>query len=264
MTGVFRRSPWSAPAMADCGAERVAAKVEIAGDVAMAYHARTGAMAGDTNTNSQRSVPEPVLNRIPLYLRFVEGLRDQGVGTISSRKLAQALGLTDGQVRADLVYFGAFGRPGVGYHVERLVDELRQIVGTDRIQRVALVGYGSIGRALVMYEGFARRAFDIVAIFDRAPEKIGQLAGRLIVQDVAVMIEELRRLAVRLAILAVPAEATLPLAQKLIEAGVTGIMNFAPVALKPADHVVVTNVDLMLTLERLLLRMRIADRQSGQ
>ena len=218
-------------------------------------------MAGSTNTNSQRSVPEPVLNRIPLYLRIVEGLRERRVETISSRKLAQTLGLTDGQVRADLVYFGAFGRPGVGYHVERLADELRQIVGTDRVQRVALIGYGSIGRALVMYEGFAQRAFDIVAVFDRAPEKIGQAAGQLVVQDVAVVVEELRRLAVRMAILAVPAEAAVPLANRLVDAGVTGIMNFAPVALKLAGHAVVTNVDLMLTLERLSLRMRVADRQ---
>ncbi|MGB2824526.1 MAG: redox-sensing transcriptional repressor Rex, partial [Phycisphaerae bacterium] len=138
-------------------------------------------MRDSAHGNSGRSVPDPVLNRIPLYLRIAEDLRGRGVETISSRGLAQVLGLTDGQVRADLVFFGAFGRPGVGYRVEHLVTELRRIVGTDRVQPVALIGFGSIGRALVMYEGFGQRPFEIAAVFDRDPEKIGRPAGRRVV-----------------------------------------------------------------------------------
>jgi len=217
-------------------------------------------MAENENTNSERSVPDPVLNRIPLYLRIAEDLQGRGVETISSRKLAQALGLTDGQVRADLVFFGAFGRPGVGYQTQHLVTELRRVVGIDRAQPVVLIGFGSIGRALTMYEGFEKRAFEIVAVFDRDPEKIGRPAGKCVVKDVSTLPEEVARLGVSMAILAVPAEAAQRLADQLADAGVTGLMNFAPAALKLPDHVAVMNVDLMLTLERLSLRMKVANR----
>ncbi len=219
-------------------------------------------MRENAHGSTERSVPDPVLNRIPLYLRIAEDLRNRGVETVSSRKLAQILGLTDGQVRADLVFFGAFGRPGVGYRVEHLAAELRQIVGTDRVQPVAVIGFGSIGRALVMYEGFGQSPFEIAAVFDRDAAKIGRPAGACVVQDVSMLAGEVKRLGISMAILAVPAEAAQSLAEQLADAGVTGIMNFAPVSLKLPGHVAAINVDLKLTLERLSLRMKVAGRRN--
>ena len=213
-------------------------------------------------SNSERPIPDPVLNRIPLYLRIAQDLQSRDVETISSRKLAQFLGLTDGQVRADLVYFGAFGRPGVGYRVEHLAHELSQIVGVEQTRPVALVGYGSIGRALVMYEGFGDRPFEIKTVFDRDPEKIGQPAGDGAVVDVSTLDREIRRHGICIAILAVPGGAAQALAEQLAECGVEGIMNFAPVSLDLPKSVAVINVDLMLILERLSLRIAVADRRA--
>jgi len=195
-----------------------------------------------------------------MYLRIAEGLLAEGVETISSRKLAQMLGLTDGLVRADLVYFGAFGRPGVGYRVAHLVEELRRIVGIDQVWPVALVGCGSVGRALLAYEGLRKRSFDIVAVFDSDPAKIGRSAGNCRVQDTADLGRELTQRGIRMAILAVPSGAAQPLAEQLAAAGVVGIMNFAPVRIKLPPEVVVMNVDLTLILERLSLRLKVTGR----
>jgi len=193
-----------------------------------------------------------------MYLRTAEDLRADGVTTISSHKLAQILGLTDGQVRADLVYFGAFGRPGVGYDITNLVTELRRIVGTDTVWPVALVGYGSIGRALVAHEGLRARSFEIVAVFDSDPAKTGRDAGACKVLPLSAMARELKRRGIRMGILAVPSSATQELAQRLAAAGVVGIMNFAPVRIRLDEDIVVMNVDLTMILERLSLRLKLA------
>jgi len=215
-------------------------------------------MSGQADANSDRAIPQPVLNRIPTYLRAAEDLLADGTETISSSRLAKILGLTDGQVRADLVYFGAFGRPGVGYRVAHLVEELRRVVGIDKPWPVALVGYGSIGRALVAHEGLRRRSFDIVVVLDADPAKVGRKAGRCTVQPVSELEQELTRREIRLAILAVPSGAAQDLAEQVAAAGVVGIMNFASVRLRLPEEVIVMNVDLTLLLERLSLRLKVA------
>lgn len=196
-------------------------------------------------------IPKAVVTRLPLYLRRLEYLRDQGVETVSSRQLAESLGRKDAQVRKDLGYFGTFGRPGVGYPVAELVGRLRKILGTDHLWRVALVGFGNLGRALVAYRGFQKKAFKIQAVFDSDPAKIGRRAGDLVVQDEGEMIAEIRRLGIPMAILTVPAEAAQKAADELVEAGVIGLLNFAPVTLEVPDAVAVNNVDLTLCLEQL-------------
>jgi redox-sensing transcriptional repressor len=196
-------------------------------------------------------IPKAVVTRLPLYLRRLEYLRDQGVETVSSRQLAESLGRKDAQVRKDLGYFGTFGRPGVGYPVSEMVGRLRKILGTDHLWRVALVGFGNLGRALVAYRGFQKKAFKIQAVFDSDPAKIGRRAGDLVVQDEGEMIAEIRRLGIPMAILAVPAEAAQKAADELVEAGVIGLLNFAPVTLEVPDSVAVNNVDLTLCLEQL-------------
>ena len=199
--------------------------------------------------------PKTVAHRLPLYLRRLEHLRAEGVQTISSQTLAKSLGLKDAQVRKDLAYFGTFGRPGIGYDVPELAAKLRSILGTDRTWRMALVGFGNLGRALVSYRGFRRKAFKIEAVFDADRSKIGHRAGDLVVQDAADLASQVRRLQIPLAIVAVPADAAQQVADELLQAGVSGILNFAPATLKVPDHVAVINVDLTVCLEELAFHL---------
>ncbi len=199
--------------------------------------------------------PRTVAHRLPLYLRRLEHLSTEGVQMVSSRSLAKSLGLKDAQVRKDLGYFGTFGRPGVGYSVAALVGKLKAILGTDRTWRVALVGLGNLGRALVSYRGFRRKAFKIEAVFDADRTKIGHRAGDLVVQDAADLMPQVRRLQIPMAILAVPAEAAQKVADDLVRAGVVGLLNFAPVTLSVPDGVSVISVDLTVCLEELAFHL---------
>ena len=119
-------------------------------------------------------VPAPAVRRLSLYLRELEGLLRRNRETISSKQLGETLGLTDAQVRKDLAYFGQFGHPGIGYRVDDLVTRIKCILGTDRTWNALLVGAGNLGHALVSYRGFGKKGFEIVAVFDNDPEKIGQ------------------------------------------------------------------------------------------
>ena len=177
-----------------------------------------------------------------------------GRPTISSRELGNALDLTDAQVRKDLAYFGSFGHPGVGYRVGELVRQLKQVLGTDRSWPVALIGAGNLGRALASHPGFTARGFALTTIFDSA--LAGETVEALVVQPMEALAEVLRRDKIRLAILAVPAEAAQAVADQLVEAGIAGILNFAPVTLDVPDHVSVNAVDLAAQLEQLAFAIR--------
>lgn len=196
-------------------------------------------------------VPNPVLRRLSLYLRELEALEVNRVGTVSSRKLAQSLGLTDAQVRKDLAYFGQFGRPGVGYEVMPLIHRLREIFGTDRISQILLVGAGNLGKAVTAYQGFRAKGFELVAVFDSDPEVIGQRVAELPVQPMVELPETARQHGARLAIVAVPAAAAQTVIDQLVGAGVRGILNFAPTRLEAPDNVTIRNVDVAGELEQL-------------
>jgi len=202
------------------------------------------------------TIPKTVAHRLPLYLRRLESFDVDGAETVSSRDLARSLGLKDAQVRKDFAYFGTFGRPGVGYPVRELICKLRAILGTDRTWRLALVGFGNLGHALVSFRGFRRKAFKIEAVFDADLAKIGRRAGDLVVQDTADLVAQVRRLHILLAILALPAGAAQAAADDLVRAGVVGILNFAPVTLDVPPAVAVINVDLTVCLEELVFRVR--------
>lgn len=200
---------------------------------------------------SLSSVPKAVVGRLSLYLRELQNLLRQGNDTVSSTKLGKSLGFSDAQVRKDLAYFGQFGYPGIGYRCEELVAEIKKIMGTDRHWAVALIGCGNLGRALLGYRGFFQKGFKIAAAFDVDPSKtVGQFEG-IPVYD----IEELGTIAkqhqIRLAILAVPAAAANLVAEKVAAAGITGIMNFAPVTLNSIEGVSAVGVDLAIELEQL-------------
>ncbi|MBI1375413.1 MAG: redox-sensing transcriptional repressor Rex [Phycisphaera sp.] len=210
-------------------------------------------------TPPRSEVPEPAVRRLSLYLRQLEALKLKQVTTISSRRLADSLDLTDAQVRKDLAYFGQFGRPGVGYEVIPLITRLRQILGTDRVIRTILIGAGNLGSALASYHRFATKGFEMVGVFDSDPARNGEQMGHLTVQPMAQLNRAVRDSGARLAIMAVPADAAQSVADQLVKAGVRGILNFAPVRVTTPDDVTVHDIDMSAELEQLSFRVNMTD-----
>ena len=206
--------------------------------------------------NFPSQVPNPVVRRLSLYLRQLEALEADGVSTVSSHKLAQSLGLTAVQVRKDLAYFGQFGRPGVGYEVTPLIHRLRNIFSTDRISQTFLVGAGNLGKAVTPYQGFRAKGFELVAVFDSDPKKIGQRVDHLSVQPMTDLPQTASRHNARLAIVAVPAAAAQRVADQLIAVGIRGILNFAPTRLNTPPGVTVCDLDVAAELEQLNLLIK--------
>ena len=207
-------------------------------------------------------VPRPTVKRLSLYLRELETREERDQETISSKQLGDVLGLTDAQVRKDLAYFGQFGHPGIGYRVSELTDRLRQILRADHTWNAALVGAGKIGRALMAYQRFRSKGFDIVAAFDNDPGVIGQMISGHRVRPMSDMVPLLSQRDIKLAILTVPADTAQEVADALIDAGILGILNFAPVRLDVRDTVKVTSVDFSVALERLAFQVSLAQ-ESG-
>ncbi len=198
-----------------------------------------------------RKVADSTVRRLSLYLRFLEEFEQQGIDTISSEALALRGGTTSAQVRKDLSFFGSFGKRGLGYAVPELAGRLREILGLERRYRVAMIGAGKIGSALVQYRGFKQRGFDIVAIFDVDPNKVGHQWNGLTVQHIADLERELTERPVDMAVLVTPAEAAQAVANRLVKLGVKAILNFAPLQLTLPEDVVVKTVNLALELETL-------------
>ncbi len=198
-----------------------------------------------------RKVADSTVRRLAIYLRFLEEFADQGADTVSSDALAQRAGTTSAQVRKDLSFFGSFGKRGLGYDVPALGARLRQILGLTRRYRVLLVGAGRLAGALAQYGGFAARGFDVVAVVDHDPAKIGTCWGALSIDDVARLEEIVVLHRVEIAILVTPAEPAQQLTDRLVGSGITAILNFAPVQLLVPEAVEVKNVNLAVELETL-------------
>ena len=200
---------------------------------------------------SDAAVPKVVVSRLSLYLREVQRLQAAGHQTISSGQLGALLGFSDAQVRKDLGFFGQFGYPGVGYRCDELIRAMRDILGTNQPWPVVMVGAGHLGQALLGYRGFARQNFSILAAFDADPAKVGQTVQGIPVRHVDDLPQVVRDSGVRLGLVVVPAEQAQGVAERLVAAGVEGIVNFAPVTLSLPPHVQVVAVDLAIELEQL-------------
>jgi redox-sensing transcriptional repressor len=194
-------------------------------------------------------VAESTIRRLSLYLRFLEEFEEQGTETVSSEALAGRGGTTSAQVRKDLSFFGSFGKRGLGYSVPELAGRLRGIIGLGHRYPLALIGAGKIGSALVQHRGFAERGFDIAAIFDQDPGKIGQSWDGHPIRDIGQMEATLTADPVEIAVITTPADAAQAVADRLVALGVKAILNFAPVQLDVPDDVTVKSVNLALELE---------------
>lgn len=198
-----------------------------------------------------RKIAESTVRRLSLYLRFLEEFESLGAKTVSSEALASRGGTTAAQVRKDLSFFGSFGKRGLGYQVPALITQLREILGLTRRYKVVVVGAGKIGSALVQYRGFRDRGFDLLAIYDNDPKKIGRQWDALVVCDVAHLEKDLQREPADIAAVVTPADSAQHVAARLVKCGVTAILNFAPAQLQVPDHVTVKTVNLVLELEAL-------------
>jgi redox-sensing transcriptional repressor len=198
-----------------------------------------------------RKISDSTVRRLALYLRFLEHSAAQGLTTISSAELARRGGTTSAQVRKDLSFFGSFGKRGLGYSVPELAARIRDILGLKRTHRVVLVGAGKMGGALLHYRGFRQHGFDVAAIYDKDPRKIGARSNGLVVRDIKLLEADLKKEPTDIAILVTPAEAAQEVADRLVRAGVKAILNFAPVPLTVPSDVAVQSVNMALELETL-------------
>ncbi len=201
---------------------------------------------------TEDSVPDIVISRLPWYLQTLNQMARQGLHTVSSSMLAERLGTTAAQIRKDLSYFGGFGKQGTGYSIYYLIEQLQKILNLDRVWQVAVVGAGDLGRALTHYQGFAARGIEIVLLFDVDLKVIGSQVGSVVVQDVAQLEEAIREKGIKIAILTVPAQAAQETAERLVDAGVKAILNYAPITLMLPESVRVQHIDPVLHLQRMM------------
>ena len=198
-----------------------------------------------------KKISESTVRRLALYLRYLEESERQGLATISSQELAGRGGTTSAQVRKDLSFFGSFGKRGLGYSVAELGTKIRDILGLQRNYRVVLVGAGKIGGALVAYQGFRQRGFNVATIYDRDPKKIGARWNGLVVRDIRHLEADLKKEPTDIAIVSTPAESAQDVVDRLVKLGVKAILNFAPVQLSVPADVTLKSVNMALELETL-------------
>lgn len=193
-------------------------------------------------------VPTPTLERLATYFTILSDLKARKVDTISSADVEERTGINAAQFRKDLSYFGEFGRPGIGYKIDDLHARIGRILKLEKTQSVLLVGAGNLGSALVGYPALRADNFRIVAAFDNNYNKIGKQLWDLTIRDIARIVEDNKTLGARLAIIAVPGGAAQGVAERLVEAGIKNILNFAPVVLRLPPDVTVRNVDFVQEL----------------
>lgn len=207
-------------------------------------------------TSSRLNIPRKSIYRLSVYSRCLNRLLDNRVETVSSDTLAKAAGVKPAQLRKDLTYLGNFGRRGLGYNVSELWQRINTTMGTNRLLPVILVGVGNLGSALLSYQGFAKEGFEIVAAFDVEPERRRHRQSAIPIYDMGRLPAFLKSNKVKLAIIAVPAEAAQEAANRIIHLGIQGILNFSPLPLQVPSEVMVNNVNLAIELENLAYFMR--------
>ncbi len=211
-----------------------------------------------------RHIPQATVARLPLYLQVLVEATQADMATISSDELARSAGLNSAKVRKDLSFLGTYGTRGVGYPVAELTTEISEVLGLTRDRRVIIVGVGNLGAALASYDGFDRRGFEIGALIDADPDKVGRTVSGHLIRSPDDLPEIVAALDVTFAVIATPAAHAQAAASAVVDAGVTAILNFAPVHLDVPDHVTVRTVDLSTELQILSFYEQISDVRPAQ
>jgi len=192
-------------------------------------------------------IPDEAVRRLPTYLRGLLSLSEQERKKISSQRLADFLGVNHWQIRKDLSYFGGFGTPGIGYDIEKLIRQIRKILKLNMVRKAALVGVGNLGSAVLRYPGFRIYGFEIAAAFDNNPKKIGRKIGHITVAK----LQTLQKRKIDLGIITVPCEAAQETFNKLITAGIKGVLSFSPCYKTGRKKIKVITIDIAMDLSRL-------------
>ena len=198
-----------------------------------------------------QKVPDIVVGRLPLYLRALTQMSEEGKEITSSQELGTHLGISSAQIRKDLSQFGEFGKQGTGYHISFLVQQLQKILKLDRLWDVVLVGAGDLGTAIAHYAGFIDRGFRIKYVYDNDSEKIGQVIGKFSVKDIARMAADIQTDKIKVAMLAVPASHAQEVSELLVRAGIQAILCYAPTSINVPDSVLVQYIDPSLHLQHM-------------
>ena len=197
------------------------------------------------------AIPDIVIGRLPLYLRALRRLQQEGNNVTSSHELGKRLDISSAQIRKDLSHFGGFGKQGTGYQIEFLIDRLREVLQVNQEWLVAVIGAGNLGIAISHYRGFQDRGFRISRLFDISPAKIGLSIGDFVVQPVSAMRDTIRRDGIKIAMLAVPAEDAQSVADQLVEAGIQAILNYAPININVPEQVQIQYIDPVTRLQHM-------------
>jgi redox-sensing transcriptional repressor len=203
----------------------------------------------DRSSRQARKIPEATVARLPLYLRSLLEVTDEGTPTISSERLAELSGVNAAKVRKDLSYLGSYGTRGVGYDVEYLLFQMSRELGLTHDWPVVIVGLGNLGHALANYAGFRERGFPVAALVDADPRVVGTSINGITVRHIDELPEVAAANPIAIGIIATPASAAQAVADRLIEAGVSSILNFAPTILSVPDAVSLRKVDLAVELQ---------------
>jgi redox-sensing transcriptional repressor len=211
---------------------------------------------------SPRAIPEAAVARLAVYLRVLAGMKEQGITTVSSEELSVAAGVNSAKLRKDLSYIGTYGTRGVGYEVEVLIDQIERVLGLTREQSVAVVGIGNLGHALANYGGFPGRGFPVTALFDVDPDLMGVPVGGIPVHHIDDIPSVCAAREITIGVIATPPAAAQVVCDRLVQAGVECILNFAPVVLQVPATVEVRKVDLAVELQ--ILSFHVARRADSQ
>ncbi|HEX7980422.1 MAG TPA: redox-sensing transcriptional repressor Rex [Gemmatimonadaceae bacterium] len=198
-----------------------------------------------------KRIAESTVRRLSIYLRFLEEFEVRGSTTVSSEELARRGGTTSAQVRKDLSFFGSFGKRGLGYSVPELSTALREILGLGREWRVVIIGAGKIGAALAQYRGFRQRGFNILAVYDSNPEKVGRTLEGIEIREMSHFESDVAREQPEIAVIAIPGDGAQDVLDRIVRTGIKAVLNFAPVQLHAPADVTVKAVNMAMELEGL-------------
>jgi redox-sensing transcriptional repressor len=196
-------------------------------------------------------IPDIIIGRLPIYLRALQRMSEKGMKTTSSQELGEHVGISAAQIRKDISQFGEFGKQGTGYSIPFLMDKLREILRVNRMWDVVVVGAGDMGHALARYSGFANRGFRVCMIFDVDASKVGQKVGDFTIEDASKLVDCVRAAKIKIAMVTVPAAAAQDVADKLVQAGVKAILNYAPASVNVPGNVRVQYIDPATHLQRM-------------
>lgn len=197
----------------------------------------------------EKTIPDIIVGRLPIYLQALEHMQRHGLQTTSSQELGEAIGISAAQIRKDLSQFGEFGKQGKGYSVPYLVEQLRAILHVDRVWDIVVIGAGNLGHAIANYQGFRDHGFQVAMIFDNDPLRIGHQIGEFKILSMDELVPQIQKSGIKVAMLTVPAPAAQEVVENLVKAGIKSILNYAPITLSVPEDVRVQNVDPVLYLQ---------------